>query len=111
MAFVRKKVNSYPWPVVVKRPSEKNPGEFESAEFVITFKRLSQTQLNDFQESSDQKKALLEIVLGWSEILEEDGTEVPFSKATLREFSEDVDFITAVFKAYGQFYQGGIEGN
>jgi len=111
MAFVRKKVNSYPWPVVVKRPSEKNPGEFETSEFLITFKRLSQAQLNDFQESSDQKKALLEIVLGWSEILEEDGTEVPFSKATLREFSEDVDFITAVFKAYGLFYSGGIEGN
>ena len=49
--------------------------------------------------------------MGWSEIAEEDGTEIPFTKANLKEFAEDVDFVTGVVEAFQKFYSTGKEGN
>ena len=110
MAFIRRKSKAYPWPVEVKRPSETNAGEFETDTFTVKFKRLTKKELNAFTEA-EEDKALEKIVVGWSDITEEDGTEIPFTKATLKEFSEDIDFINGVFESYAKFYQRGAEGN
>ena len=110
MAFIRRKSKAYPWPVEVKRPSETNPGEFETDKFTIKFKRLAKKELNAFTEA-EEDKALEKIVLGWSEITEEDGTEIPFTKANLKDFSEDVDFVAGVVEAFQKFYTTGKEGN
>ena len=56
-------------------------------------------------------KGLEKIILGWSEITEEDGTDVPFTKANLKEFSEDVDFVQGVIEGFQKFYSAGKEGN
>ena len=45
MAFVRKKVKTFKWPVEVKEPSSKRPGEFDTSEFVAIFKRVKMSQL------------------------------------------------------------------
>ena len=110
MAFIRRKSKAYPWPVEVKRPSETNAGEFETDKFTIKFKRLAKKELNAFTEA-EEDKALEKIVVGWSGISEEDGTEIPFTKATLKEFSEDVDFVAGVVEAFQSFYTKGKEGN
>ena len=111
MPFVRKKTNSYPWPVEVKRPSSETPGEYETFEFTAIFKRLSKSQLTQFQTAKDEVAAMQDILLGWKDINEEDGTEVPFTKANVKLFAVDVDFSNGLFEAYGKFYQLGAEGN
>ena len=110
MAFIRRKSKAYPWPVEIKRPSETNPGEFDTDKFTVQFKRLSRKELNDFDKIGEEK-ALEKIILGWSEITEEDGTDVPFTKANLKEFSEDVDFVQGVIEGFQKFYSAGKEGN
>ena len=110
MAFIRRKSKAYPWPVEIKRPSETNAGEFETEKFTIKFKRLAKKELNAFSEA-EEDKALEKIVVGWSNISEEDGTEIPFTKANLKEFSEDIDFVAGVVEAFQKFYSTGKEGN
>tara|TARA_A100000164_G_scaffold302071_1_gene277457 strand:- start:481 stop:813 length:333 start_codon:yes stop_codon:yes gene_type:complete len=110
MAFIRRKSKAYPWPVEINRPSETNAGEFDTETFTIKFKRLNRKELDGFTEAQEDK-ALEKIVLGWSEISEEDGTEIPFTKANLKEFSEDVDFVNGVVTAFQKFYTEGKEGN
>jgi len=111
MPFIRKTTSSYPWPVEVKRPSSENAGEYETFEFTAIFKRLSKSQLTEFQGATDELKALQDILLGWKDVTEEDGTEIPFTKANVKLFSEDIDFVNGLFEAYGKFYQRGTEGN
>ena len=103
MAFVRKKTKVYPWPVEVKRPSENIPGEFEKFEFNAKFVRLTRTELDKF-EDEDEFTALEKILVGWEDVNEEDGTPITFSKTTLKEFSEDVDFVKGVLEAFRAFY-------
>ena len=110
MAFIRRKSKAYPWPVEIKRPSETNAGEFETEKFTIKFKRLSKKELDSFSKA-DEDKALEKIVVGWSDISEEDGTEIPFTKTNLKEFSEDIDFVAGVVEAFQAFYSKGKEGN
>ena len=103
MAFVRKKTKVFPWPVEVKRPSETKVGEFESFTFEGKFARLTRTELDKFEEE-DEFDALKKILVGWSNINEEDGTPVNFSQEVLKEFSEDVDFVQGVLEAFRSFY-------
>jgi len=45
MAFVRKKVKTFKWPVQVTEPSEDRPGEFDKFEFTAVFKRVKLSDL------------------------------------------------------------------
>ena len=110
MAFIRRKSKAYPWPVEIKRPSETNAGEFETEKFTIKFKRLAKKELEAFSKT-EEDKALEKTVVGWSDITEEDGTEVPFTKTNLKDFSEDVDFVQGVVKAFQTFYATADEKN
>ncbi len=103
MAFVRKKVECFPWPIEIRKPSEDKPGEFETSSFTIIFRRLSKTKLEKFGDMNEVK-ALEQVVTGWSEITDEEGGQIPFSTKVLKEFADDMDFITAVMKAYQDFY-------
>ena len=110
MPFVRKKVESFPWPIEISKPSEEKPGEFETSSFTIIFKRLAKSKLEKFGEMNEVK-ALEQVVTGWSDITDESGEQIPFSTKTLKEFGDDIDFITAVMKAYQDFYQGAQAKN
>ena len=110
MAFVRKKTKVYSWPVQVKTPSETNIGEFETSEFVGKFRRLSRTELNNFNEESEYK-ALEKVLVGWEDLNEEDGTPIEFSDKALKEFAEDIDFVAGVLDAFKKFYANAQSGN
>mgnify|MGYP001302035836 FL=1 len=110
MAFVRKKTKVYPWPVEVKRPSETVPGEFETTKFIGKFARLDRSSLDKF-ENEDEFSALSKILVGWEDVNEEDDTPITFSKAVLKEFSEDVDFVKGVLDAFKAFYGNAQSGN
>ena len=110
MAFVRKKTKVYSWPVEVKTPSETKIGEFDSNEFNGKFIRLSRSQLNDF-ESASEYEALKKVLVGWDGVNEEDGTPIEFNDKTLKEFSEDIDFVAGVLDAFKKFYANAQMGN
>ena len=104
MSFVRKKISAYPWPVEVKKPSESTPGEFETSTFIIKFKRLKKTELVKFEADQDFG-ALKKIIVGWSQIQDEDGKDIVFSDKELKAFSEDVDWVAGVVTAFTDFYK------
>ena len=110
MAFVRKKTKVYPWPVEIKTPSETKIGEFETTEFIGKFIRLSRTELDSF-ESSTEYEALKKVLFGWEGVTEEDGTPIEFNDKTLKEFSEDIDFVAGVLDAFKKFYGNAQMGN
>ena len=53
MPFVRKKTKVYSWPVKVQTPSTTKVGEFETTKFTGKFNRLSRTELNNFEEATE----------------------------------------------------------
>ncbi len=110
MSFVRKKTKVYPWPVEVKTPSETKIGEFETTSFTGKFIRLSRTELDNF-ESATEFDALKKVLVGWEDINEEDGTPIVFSDKVLKEFSEDIDFVSGVLEAFKKFYANAQVGN
>ena len=108
MAFVRKKTKVYSWPVEVKTPSETNIGEFDTTCFTGKFLRLSRKELDDF-ESASEFEALKKVLVGWSDINEEDGTPVLFSDKALKEFAMAIfefNFIaaTSILKAVASLF-------
>ena len=86
MAFVRKKVKTFKWPVTIEEPAD--GGTFDASTFDITFKRLGRKEFSALSEKGDLI-LLKAIVLDWDGITDEDGKAVPFSIDTLREFSDD----------------------
>ena len=110
MSFIRKKISAYPWPVEVKKPSETTPGEFEVSTFIIKFKRLKKSELTKFEAEQDYG-ALKKIIVGWSQIQDEEGKDIVFCDKELKAFSEDVDFVAGVVQAFSAFYQNAQEKN
>ncbi len=110
MPFIRKKVESFPWPVEIKKPSFEKPGEFETSKFTVTFKRLSRKELETFGDK-DEAKAFEKVIVGWNDITDDEGNPVPFSPKELKELIDDVDFVTAIGFAYKDFYGNAREGN
>ena len=110
MAFVRKKTKVYSWPVEVKTPSETKIGEFDTTAFTGQFIRLSRKELDDF-ESASEFEALKKVLVGWTDVNEEDGTPIQFSDKVLKEFSEDIDFVAGVLEAFKKFYANAQSGN
>ena len=110
MEFIRKNTKVYSWPVEVKTPSETNIGEFYTSEFIGKYKRLSRSELNSFNEESEYK-ALEKVLVGWEDLTEEDGTPIQFSKAELKNFAEDTDFVAGVLDAFKSFYGNAQVGN
>ena len=56
-------------------------------------------------------EALKSIITGWSDIKDEEDNDIPFSQKNLKDFSEDVDFVQGVVKAFQTFYATADEKN
>lgn len=108
MAFIRKKVKTFKWPVTVEEPTD--GGTFEASTFDITFKRLGRKEFSALSEKGDWL-LLKAIVMGWEGITDEDNAELPFSIDTLKEFSDDPYWIRGVLKAYTDTFDGARLGN
>lgn len=110
MAFVRKKVKTFKWPVEVQEPSEKKPGKFEKSEFTAIFKRDKLSELEGVSEA-EGVSLLKKVLVGWEGINDEDGDPVEFSEAELDDFLDDVDWLKAVLAAYTKTYGEAQAGN
>ena len=110
MAFVRKTVKTFKWPVKVKEPSADRAGEFDTFEFVALFKRVKLSEIEQMGDDSGLP-LLKKVLVGWEGIEDEDGNEVPFSSKELELFADDVDWLKAVLSAYTNTYAEGEAGN
>lgn len=97
MAFVLKQSTTYTWPVTLILPV--NGGRREKHTFDAEFRRLPQTRINEIvklaqlqergklsedEELRDQDAAK-EILAGWSNVVDDEGEEIPFSDSKLAE--------------------------
>ena len=110
MAFVRKKVKTFKWPVEVQEPSESKPGKFEKSEFTAIFKRVKLSELEGISDS-ESISMLKKVLVGWEGITDEDGDPVKFSRAELDSLADDVDWLKAVLSAYTATYSEVQAGN
>ena len=107
MAFVRKKVSAYRWPVPVYVPMD--GGGYDKQILDLEFLRISRSELESVK---DNIQLLKKVVKGWYEYTDEDGVKIPFSATALDELLEDTAFVPAAAKAYWDSLQGGaISGN
>ena len=58
------------------------------------------------QAKKDDVHVIEQILVGWSEVLNDDGKEIPFSKDVLRQLCEYVFVRTAIMRAYTDLHVG-----
>ena len=108
MAFVLKKVSSYKWPVAVDVPVD--GGKFKKETFTAIFKKMSRATFSDLVEQGED--ALIAGILeGWEGIKDEDGDEVPFSKAAQADLCDDPYVLRALISAYSESLGGAQAKN
>jgi hypothetical protein len=99
MAFVLKQSRTYWWPIELIIPAD--GGRKEKFALEVEFRRVGQTRLNKIMaiardvergraepdEVEDQILAK-EILVGWKEVVDDDGEDIPFTDAALTELLE-----------------------
>lgn len=121
MAFVLKQSASYKWPVTFKLPID--GGRYEKQTFDAEFKRLPQARIDEIQEAvQDRARAVAnnqepegqvndrsvadEILIGWSNVLDEDGDEIPFTAANKQALLEVPALASAIIVAFFESVTG-----
>jgi len=108
MAFVRKKSSTFKWPVTVEFPVD--GGRFESESFDASFKRIGREEFSKLVDKSDAD--LVHAVLqGWEGVKDEDGKDIPFTKAALKDMLDDPYFAKGIVKAYLETLEGAKAKN
>lgn len=103
MAFVRKKVTSYKWPVPVFSPAD--GGGYDKETIQIEFRRIKRTEL----EQLTNLQLLQKTIKGWDDYLDEDGKAIPFSESALDELLEDSAFVQSAAAAYWKSINGAAQ--
>lgn len=113
MAFVLKQSDSYSWPVTLIIPVD--GGRREKHTFDAEFKRLPQTRINEIirqaragQGGTDEESALedqsacAEIMVGWSNVIDDSGEEIPFSVTALDQLLELPTIAAQIIRAWSE---------
>lgn len=108
MAFIRKKVKTFKWPVTVEEPTD--GGTFDSSTFDATFKRIGRAEFAKLGSKSELE-LLKAVLVDWSGIDDEAGKPIPFSPEAVKEFTDDPYWIRGVLKAYTETFDGAKAGN
>ena len=108
MAFIRKKVKTFKWPVKVEEPAD--GGVFETSEFEAVFKRVPRSEFQKLADKGDLE-LLKSVLTGWEGIEDESGKPVPYSSEMLKEFADDPYWIRGVLSAYTETFEGAKVGN
>tara|TARA_R100000388_G_scaffold43065_2_gene32935 strand:- start:189 stop:524 length:336 start_codon:yes stop_codon:yes gene_type:complete len=106
MTFVRKKKKTFKWPVIVREPSETDAGVYDESEFIGIFRRLKISEYEKATENKSEFQMLKLMLVGWENMKEEDGQDIPFNDKNLKEFMDDTDWIKAVSAAYTESLTG-----
>ena len=114
MAFVLSQSDSYTWPVTLVIPVD--GGRREKHTFDAEFTRLSQTRINEIvrqaKESSgelakdpamlEDQTACAEILIGWSNVVDDKGDDVPFSIKALDQLLELPTIAAQIIRAWSE---------
>ena len=114
MAFVLKQSDSYSWPVTLIIPVD--GGRREKHTFDAEFKRLPQTRINEIvrqakgiSEGSSDESAMLEdqsacaeILVGWSNVIDDSGEQIPFSAKALNQLLELPTIAAQIIRAWSE---------
>ena len=114
MAVVLSQSDSYTWPVTLVIPVD--GGRREKHTFDAEFKRLSQTRINEIvrqaKESSgeiakdpamlEDQTACAEILIGWSNVVDDKGDDVPFSIKALDQLLELPTIAAQIIRAWSE---------
>lgn len=104
MAFVRKKVTTYTWPVPVFSPAD--GGGFNKETIDLEFLKISRSELEGMK---DNVALLRKVVKGWKGYNDDAGEEIPFSVAALDELLEDTAFVPCAAKAFWDSLNGAAQ--
>lgn len=104
MAFVRKKVTTYLWPVPVFSPTD--GGGFSKEMIDLEFLRISRTELESFTNNAT---LLRKVIKGWKGYTDEAGEAIPFSATALDELLDDTAFVPCAAKAYWDSLNGAAQ--
>ena len=102
MPFVIDQKPTYKWKVVVKINKD---GEVTQEIFTAHFKNISQSRFKEMIKMVEDKQiddidVAKEVLLGWEDLVDGEGQEVPFNKSTLNQLLEVRGFATAVGFAF-----------
>jgi len=114
MAFVLKQSDSYSWPVTLIIPVD--GGRREKHTFDAEFKRLPQTRINEIvrqakgiSEGNSDESAMLEdqsacaeILVGWSNVIDDSGEQIPFSAKALNQLLELPTIAAQIIRAWSE---------
>lgn len=98
----------YAWPVTVEVPGQ--PPQTFTAQFVVP-------ELDEFEAAAGSgdlqrlRRMIGGAVIGWSDVVDEDGAEVPFSAEALDELIANPFALRALAEALGDSLTKGREKN
>ncbi len=119
MAFVLKQSDTYTWPVAFDVPVD--GGRHERQTFDGEFKRLPQSKigplvaelqrLEDLNDLDRLSEIAAEVLVGWSGVNDDKGSEIPFSQKALEQLLEVPLLSVAILKAYMDSIKGAKRKN
>jgi len=99
MAFKIAQTPSYKTPVKVATPNGK--GGFDISEFKAEFKRLTFDELVELKASEKtHKEALLEVLVGYSDLTDEDDQPLDFNEANVKSLLNIPQALAALAEAF-----------
>jgi len=103
MAFTLKQSDSYQWPVVIDIPVD--GGRHDRQTFDGEFKRVTQSRIREMgqliqEEEITDADLVREVLVGWTNIDDDDGNPVKFSQSTLNQLIDIPLVATAIATAY-----------
>ena len=100
MTFIRKKKKTFKWPVIVREPSETDAGVYDESEFIGIFRRLKISEYEKATENKSEFQMLKLMLVGWENMKEENGDDIPFNNQNLKDMMEDAYWLRAVSESY-----------
>lgn len=102
--FIISQSDNYSWPVSVSLAT--NDGKFQQHDFKVVFKRIPQSrfeelcrELKENQEFFD-KDFCREVVVGWTDVTDSNGQEVPFSQGFLEKLLDVPQVASSISLAF-----------
>jgi hypothetical protein len=107
MAYIKRRLSSYKWPVRIEEPSDN--GVFDVSTFTLEFKCLDQPTIESYKNNRDLLDAA---VIGWGDdYVDEAGKPVPYSEQEKKYLLGLPCFLRAAGKAFFASLSGAPEGN
>jgi hypothetical protein len=107
--FKMSQSETYTWPTKVESPI--SGGKSESQQFDVEFKRLPQSRINEVKKSAMEGtihdlEFCQEIMVGWKDVFDENGKEVPFSATSRDKFLDIANVAKSIVRAFFESLDG-----